>query len=66
MSPMSLMCPMSPIWLFELSQKPSPYLWIPSASPWGGVVAQINTFSTAINASVTKFNGLCNAQKPNV
>ena len=63
MTPVS---PISPILPFKFSENLNRYLWTPSGNPLVGAVMHFNTFLTAVNASVTEFNGLCNAEKPNV
>jgi hypothetical protein len=66
MTHVSLMSPMGLIWTFELSQKLGGYLSTPLGGALTQGVVQINAFLTDINASMTEFNGLCNARKPNV
>ena len=61
MTHVSLMSPLSPISFGELNQRTGWHRWTRSGNPhpfvWG-----CNAFLTPFNASVTEFNGLCNAR----
>ena len=49
-----------------LGPVPDGCLWTPSCKHLAGAVTHLNAALTDINASIMEFNGLCNAQKPNV
>jgi hypothetical protein len=61
MTHISPMRPLSPISFRELSQRPGRDRWTHSGNSQPGVCGR-NAFLTPFNASVTEFNGLCNAR----